>query len=277
MYRYVRENRNALLERVININMAQASFDDFRKRVSERFSKSNTTTFTKMDQTIIERRKKIDKQIKRSYDFDTHPKDLVFAFGPYETSWENAKHGALWAIIFAIPWLALYMRNFLSALDVPDTYALLGYLTDLLYILIRWIGMGFTFGYFFPYIRGASGVSKGFQLFLVTFIASLPMAMLYRESSADWRALLFSGLQIFIEYMLLGLVAFDYWTLRKNNRGWQMLFDVHGIAKLGISVSTILAAVGAAIVTLLTSQATNLIGVSLKFIFPDLPADFLPK
>ena len=76
--------------------------------------------------------------------------------------------------------------------------------------------------------------------------------------------------------MLLGLVAFDYRILKQGYRDWQVLFQVHGLTSAGISISSILAAAGAAAVTLLTSQTTNLVGLALKFVIPQVPTDLIP-
>jgi hypothetical protein len=71
--------------------------------------------------------------------------------------------------------------------------------------------------------------------------------------------------------MLLGLVAFDYWILRKGGRGWQMLFEVHGLPSLGISISGILAAVGTLVTTLLTKP--ELIEMFLDLFAPNVPTE----
>jgi hypothetical protein len=73
--------------------------------------------------------------------------------------------------------------------------------------------------------------------------------------------------------MLLGLMAFDYWTLREGKlRSWQMVFEIHGLTGVGVSISSILVAAGVAVTTLLTTQATNLVSLALNYVIPQVPA-----
>ena len=109
-------------------------------------------------------------------------------------------------------------------------------------------------------------MQKGFGLFLATFLPLLPLQVLRNSSPADWQATLFLGAQIFIQCMLLGLLAFDYVTLRQGRYDWQILFEVHGLTFIGLSVSSILAAVGAAATALLTSQATTLLNAVVNIL-----------
>ena len=136
---------------------------------------------------------------------------------------------------------------------------------------------GFVFGYFYPYLRGKNGLEKGWGLFLITVLPALPLMIIFSTTPADWQARLFWVLQVFTQCTLLGLVAFDYTTLRQGRLDWDMLFEVHGMTGVGVSVSSIVVAVGAAITTLLTSQATSIVSLALKFILPQVPTDLLPK
>ena len=101
------------------------------------------------------------------------------------------------------------------------------------------------------------------------------MALL-RSSATAWQASLFWMLQVFIHCMLLGLVAFDFTILRREGFEWPMLFELHGLPSLGVSISSILVAIGAAITTLMTSQTAELLKVALTFIIPRVPPDALP-
>ena len=112
------------------------------------------------------------------------------------------------------------------------------------------------------------GVVPGVGLTLIT-----PGCDLQRKQRVLASIVVMGFGEILVHCMLLGLVAFDYWTLRQEKRDWQALFEVHSLTSLGISVSTILAAIGTAIVALMTSQTTSLISASLKFLLPQAPID----
>ena len=227
------------------------------------------------DRQLQKRRAQLDKLRIGSTTVEEKYRDFALSFGPFDSAWKNALHGAIWATIFALPWLALYVRDFLGGLFFSHNYPLLDFVSDSLYVFSHWIGLGFFFGYFYPYFRGRTGVQKGLGLFGVVFLATLPLASIYRTSLSNWQPILLWSLQIFIECLLLGFIAFDYWTLRIGRRGWQMLFEIQGLTLIGISVSSILAAISAAIITLLSTQATNLVGATLQLLVPGLP--ILPK
>ena len=53
---------------------------------------------------------------------------------------------------------------------------------------------------------------------------------------------------------LLGLLAFDFYTLNKHHFSFQQLLEIHGLSGLGLWVSSVVVAIGAAITPLLTSQ-----------------------
>jgi len=191
-------------------------------------------------------------------------------YGPHSSSWDNAVHGAKWGAILSIPWLGIGFKEFLSGSMPVQSYPLWGLFISVIILLVRWIGTGFVFGYFFPYIRGKDGLQKAFAFFLLIVLPALPLAAIYNTTSSDWRGTLFWTLQVFIHCMLLGLVAFDYLSIKTTRRDWQMLFEVHGIPSVGLSLSTILAAIGAAIVTIVQSQGTTFVSAALQFILPQI-------
>jgi len=276
LHNLVVKRRNELLEKIINLNSAETAHWDYRKKMSERLADGKITP-KGFDRELKRRRLQLDNLQNNSKIEDQIPKDVALAFGPFDTAWHNALHAAKWAAIFALPWFILYFRDFLASTTYSDTYPLISIVTDVVYIFSRWVGIGFFFGYFYPYFRGRTGTQKGLGLFCVLFLATLPIALIFRSTASSWQAILFWGLQIFIECLLLGLIAFDYWTIRIGKRGWQMLFEVQGLTSIGISVSTILAAISVAVATLLTTQASNIVGLTLKLFLPNLPSDILPK
>jgi peptidoglycan/LPS O-acetylase OafA/YrhL len=116
-------------------------------------------------------------------------------------------------------------------------------------------------------------MSKGLGLFVCSVVASLPLMTVFNTTPEAWQANLFWVLQVFIQCALLGLVAFDYTTMRRNGYDWQMLLEIHGLTGVGVQVSSILTAAGMAVVTLMTTQASTLVTLALKFVLPQVPAD----
>jgi hypothetical protein len=263
--------RLRLLDQVISLNAAEHSYHQYRKVLMEQLSKAEIT-FRQFEQRIKARKEGLDELSQKSRLNGRSVKDVALSFGPYETAWQNGLHGAKWALLLATPWIILGVADYLKAPMGIQFYAMWAIIRDLLSIVGRWVGIGFVFGYFFPYLRGKDGLQKGLGLFLVVFLPTLPLAAIQNVGATAWQATLFWGLQVFIHCMLLGLVAFDYLTVRKGYRDWQMLFEVHGIPLVGVSVSTILLAVGTTGIALLQGQATQLVALALKFILPQIPA-----
>jgi len=210
---------------------------------------------------------KLDQELSK------HP----LAFGPKATAWQNGLHGAKWAALLALPWFTIYIFDFLQGTSFSSSYPLLDFLIDLLIIFGRWASIGFVLGYFFPYLRGDSGLEKGLWLSFAVIVTSLPLYFLFNESAAEWQVALFWTLQVLIECILLGLIAFDYTTVREERRGFQLLLELHGMRSLSLWAATLIAAIGTSAVTLLSSQAVTLIGLTLKTFLPDAPTDFSPN
>lgn len=197
--------------------------------------------------------------------------DLVLSFGPYDTAWENGLHGAKWALFFAIPWLFLGSADLLRAPVFPTPYPLWDFGDDILLLVLKWVTIGFLLGYFFPYLRGQSGLAKGFKLFLALTLPTLPFAAILNSTISAWQVTFFWYLQTFIHCMLLGLFAFDNVVLRQGGEhDWRLLFEVHGLPALGLSLSTLAVAIGTAVTALITSQIPGLVGLALRFALPQV-------
>ncbi|MEY3282876.1 MAG: hypothetical protein RIR86_889, partial [Acidobacteriota bacterium] len=75
----------------------------------------------------------------------------------------------------------------------------------------------------------------------------------------------FWALQIFVQSMLIGLVAGDYEILRKAGYRFADLLEIHRLSSLSAWASSLLVAISAAIATLLTSGAVEVLSSVLKY------------
>jgi len=277
LFERVFEERFELLDQILDLNAAEGTYRQFRKKKGEQLAEGEIDLET-YGMAVEKRRRRVSAVWKRSrIGAEKHPiREVALTFGPYESAWANGVHGARFALLFATPWIVLSLRDFFSGAMPSQTYPLWGFAAELLTVVARWGAYGFVLGSFYPYLRGKNGLQKGLGLFLCSVLASLPLMALFNTTAEAWQANLFWVLQVFIQCMLLGLVAFDYFIVRQGRYDWQMLFEVHGMTSVGVSVSSILVAVGAAVTTLVTSQATNLVTLALRFIIapvsPDVPA-----
>jgi hypothetical protein len=278
LYAPVFGNRIAFLEQIVHMNTGERGYQNLHKTLSAKLG-SGDITYAKFVEETEARRKELDESYKTAQLNGKPIKDVALTFGPKETAWENGKHGAYWALLFSLPWMAIWLFNFMSGEAARSSYPLWAFFSDLLNLLTSWVGIGFLFGYFYPFLSGKNGLDKGIRLWLVIVLPALPLALIGNSSLTAWQGFLFWVLQVFIHCMLLGLIAFDYMTLRQGYRDWQMLFELHGIPSVGVSVSTILIAAGTAITTLLQSQTQEIIKTALTFILPnaDKLITILPK
>ncbi len=176
------------------------------------------------------------------------------AFGPYREAWSNGIHGLSWSLIFAMPWIVIYIFSFLAETEFNAIFPLLSFVEDLIVLVGFWAAIGFVMGYFFPYLRGSSGLQKGLVLGLVLIVARMPLSFAYYRDFGDWQATLFLSMQIFIQCLLLGLLAFDFYVLNKWHFSFQQLLEIHGLSGMGIWLSSLGLALGAAITTLLSTE-----------------------
>ncbi len=178
------------------------------------------------------------------------------AFGPRTEAWSNGIHGLTWSLIFALPWIIIYLFSFLAETEFNRLFPLLSFLKDILTLVSFWAGIGFVMGYFFPSLRGSSGLQKGLILGLVLIVARMPLSLAYNREFVEWQATLLLSMQVFIQCLLLGLLAFDFYVLKKWHFSFQQLLEIHGLSGLGIWLSSLIVAIGAVITPLLASDKT---------------------
>jgi hypothetical protein len=191
-------------------------------------------------------------------------REALFAFGPEPSAWENGVRAAKISLLVAAPWIAIGLKERLD-----ETGGMLWPLWDvgfgLLQVLATWGGIGFLFGYLFPYLRGRSGLEKALW-FVGALLSPLVIFQVLRlQGATSSGAFLFWAVQLFIHCMILGLFAFDFSVLKRaDQRDWRGVFEVHGLPALGASLSSILLALGTAAVTLLSAQASEVVTEALK-------------
>ncbi len=195
----------------------------------------------------------------------------VLSSGNAMAPWERAMVGARYGLLFAIPWLALFLRDFHAGTAPNRAYEWLDAIGSTMHAMAQWPLLGFFFGYFYSHLRGESGVSKGGYLFLAVVTPALAATTLATPTStAAWISFSFWALQLLIHCILLGFIAGDYETLRASGLGWRHVVDVHNLGAMAAWGSTLLLAIGAAATTAATTQAGALIMQALQTVVPEL-------
>lgn len=188
----------------------------------------------------------------------------VLGIGPRPTAWARARLFAAWSLIFSLPWIGFYIQRVVGNSRQED-FATLWLLGSGLFVIATWTLYGLFFGYFYPSIRGESGLEKGFLYGGVLLLPWLLMAFLQIPTGAGtWASFTVFALPVFVTVMLLGLLAGDLETFRAAGLGWKHLVDIHHMRALTAWGTSVVVAVGAAVTTILTSQATTLFTAGLQ-------------
>ncbi|GHH30368.1 hypothetical protein GCM10018780_89700 [Streptomyces lanatus] len=129
-------------------------------------------------------------------------------------------------------------------------YPLLTAVEALLPALLRWTGYGFLFGYFYPLLRGSTGLAKALWLSAAAAGPTLLDLLLTPASVPVWTRMVVSLLQLATFAMTVGLWA-DQKVLAQHSYHLSRPADVHNLGSLTTWASTVTAAFGAGIAALL--------------------------
>jgi hypothetical protein len=257
-----------LIKQILDLNASERAYLAYRRKQREKFINGDID-LKAFQSGLAAVEEELETVRKATSLRGTTAKAGALGLGPEESAAGNAWHGVRWALLLATPWIIASILNVLTTPKDQSAYPLWDLIYSVSAILIRWAACGFFFGYFFSYIRGASGIQKAVWTFLVCALAQAPHAALTITSMDQARALILWNLQLFIVLMLLGLVAFDYVTLRRAGyRSFSVLFELHDVPTIGASASSILVAMGVTGATFLEGSAKQLITLALKLIIP---------
>jgi hypothetical protein len=131
----------------------------------------------------------------------------------------------------------------------------LTYLTGfLIWALAKWVLYAFFLGYYYPHLRGDTGLAKGLWMSLWVILPQLSWYLVTFQTLEDMKDLLLEGSQIFIFFSVLGLLM-DIRMLRANGFRSRDIITVHDLPRL--------AAFGSSILTVLTPMLTGWLGSSI--------------
>jgi hypothetical protein len=206
---------------------------------------------------------------------DYHVRRAVFAFGPTSRPWENAKLSCGYGLILSTALFLLYAPFiFARAEELVNTpFPLLQILgAVLLPFFSRWLLAAFLLGYFFPYIRGTSGLQKGLTLAVGIAACTLPSNVLLLGSTmGDPLALLWEAGQTVLFLTALGLWAFDWNTARRYGLGWGDVLSAEGLAVSAPYLSSVVAAVGGVASSFISGRAEEIIESVLELLLRGAP------
>jgi len=206
-------------------------------------------------------------------DEDRRLSNVVLAFAPHCTQWDNAARAMRCSLLLMVPLLLPSLLGFLSgAIGEDQPYFPLALVDQVITVLGYFVIGGFFFGYFFPYIRGYSGLTKGLYVSLGAIVCLLPVWLVTTSSPQDVVAVLLRGGQLVIFFSALG-AWFDYLTFRDTLDDFTLHEFVHfrGLGNVTAAGTVLIASVGAVMTTVLTGQLATVTSAAIRLVFPQLP------
>jgi hypothetical protein len=199
------------------------------------------------------------------------------AVGPSDRVGMNAILAVRAGSLLLLPFVSLYLLQYdYQSLTRYDSYYLQNFAVGIFATVGQWLVISFFFGLMYEYLRGPTGIAKGFHLGLVILILTVPFQLLGIPSGqTTFSAIGLRTLQVIGFTSLLG-VAFD--TRLLNRAGllqWtqprQVAKDLgvlSGIPQLTAAFTVVATAVTGTLVTLMNGQVTEIL---TRAISPFLP------
>jgi hypothetical protein len=200
----------------------------------------------------------------------------VLSIGPNTDDWINGRWCLKWGAALIAPFLLVYLLLLLvqSTYLSNSTFGFMLALNQVLTFLSDWLIAAFFFGYYFRYIRGASGLQKGLRTACAMIICLLPAWLTHVSSKTDLIGLFFRGGQTFLFFTLLGMAAFDYATFRNALRGqfrWRTFARFGDMPSFTAVVSVLITTLGVGLTTVLTGQFKDLLAKLINAAFQQTP------
>jgi hypothetical protein len=154
--------------------------------------------------------------------------------------------GLVAGVLIGAPWVLLGLAG-ISLPSGPESYPELAVVAAIAPLAARWAGYGLLFGYFFPLLRGSTGLGKAVCFSAVASAPAVCAAVAGPDTTArrwDSTALLIIELVAFA--MTLGLLA-DRAVLLKHDLPTRRLVDLHNLWTISAWASSVAVAVAAGV------------------------------
>ncbi len=224
--------------------------------------------------------KKLKKQIEQDLEkirsestllANLQVQEVVIGIGVEKTNWKNGKWAALRGTLLALPFASLYLWELLQRSTwPPQPYFLLGLIIPLVTFVAYWTVCAFFFGYFFPYIRGNSGLRKGLTVATLIIVCLLLVWIL---SLSNAYALFLRAGQTFLFFTLLGTWS-DYLSFRKamgTEFNWKQFAQFEYIPSLAAFGSMVLASFSAAVNSVMQDQYQSVVKQLVGMVIQQVP------
>jgi hypothetical protein len=183
--------------------------------------------------------------------------EMALAYGPTGDSWQNGVIAVQYGLPLALIPAALTMYEFVAG-RAQALFPALTFSLRMVFSFSYWLALAFFFGYFYTFIRGKTGLTKGAFLALGVTLPYLCYSLIQTQSLAEFRYFFLWATEVFSFCTLLGLFAFDYETLRRNGYSLRDVFSLHNTPTLSAFASSLVAALVPGIMAIMSGKALDL-------------------
>ncbi len=173
--------------------------------------------------------------------------ELAFGASISPQAWKRARWGAGYAVIGGALWVVLGLAGATVPLS-GEGYPELALASAVAPLVLRWSGYGLLFGYFFPLLRGRTGLSKSISFFGAA--AAPPVIGTLTSPGQQWHSAALLGVQLLIFALTMGLLA-DLAVLRNNGFTASRLVDLHSLWTVSAWASSVAVAIGTGVATII--------------------------
>ncbi|GAA5198157.1 hypothetical protein GCM10023322_70900 [Rugosimonospora acidiphila] len=231
--------------------------DALRRRRLALISALDTSPHTELE-TVEKSRRHVEARISALPADEQPVGDQVL-----DDRWRHGKLAAWIGAAVGLPWTVIYLSQVRSESPESSAFGTLYYLSELAWTVGEWGLFGFFFGYFFPLLRGRTGVTKSISL--AAIIVAPPLIFDFIESEpADWRSYGVWVLQVFAFAIVLGFVAGDRVIMARTGLSWRYVVDLYNARFTAVWASALVLALGGIVAAGISSGlevlATSLIG-----------------
>lgn len=174
--------------------------------------------------------------------------DRAFAHFGGDDAWQRAKWGTAWGLLVGLPWMAVSTFAAIKELPRSDPYPVLASVAALAPVLLQWPAYGLFFGYFFPLLRGRTGIGKATIMMSLAFAVTAAGTIAAGARGSGWPAIALAAVQMLVFAVVLGLRA-DGDVLERHGRRRAELADLHNLGPATAVGSAIAIAVVTAVLT----------------------------
>ena len=246
--------RRQQIERVFAARKARSALDAAERALAKKLSADEVTP-TEYRDRLSAQRAHYEPEIRAGVEEGAVLPFSKPALPPWETSLQFVRLGAFLAALPLV--VTLYQ---LPAGPVAHPYPTAEFASLLVGGVVGWLAIAFFFGYFYPWLRGDSGLQKGLCLGFAVIAPTLVLRLLHTPGIEELRTLGIWAMQVLPFCALLGAFA-DFRALHAYGFRVRDLVTLYELPWLSVYASSLAAAVISGILGLLSGK----LGDVLKF------------